>query len=68
MLSDLFGAHVERSAGRLRLNAPFGARCFLTKACIVTYVIISVGLNAPFGARCFLTTVPLLDRSDRIES
>ena len=36
-----------------RLNAPFGARCFLTsrerkgERCII--------LNAPFGARCFLT-------------
>ena len=39
-----------------RLNAPFGARCFLTPDkdnLRGEYGII--GLNAPFGARCFLT-------------
>ncbi|EFF80533.1 hypothetical protein HMPREF0970_00539 [Schaalia odontolytica F0309] len=39
-----------------RLNAPFGARCFLTvlwlSACVRRALM---GLNAPFGARCFLT-------------
>ena len=37
------------------LNAPFGARCFLT---VVLYAWAwrgFLGLNAPFGARCFLT-------------
>ena len=38
------------------LNAPYGARCFLT----VTYEsfdgeMVDESLNAPYGARCFLT-------------
>ena len=38
------------------LNAPFGARCFLTWAMTSPTVGTCVwGLNAPFGARCFLT-------------
>ena len=37
-----------------RLNAPFGARCFLTPERIEAGVFWN-GLNAPFGARCFLT-------------
>ena len=36
------------------LNAPFGARCFLTKPQTSAYKP-KCGLNAPFGARCFLT-------------
>ena len=36
------------------LNAPFGARCFLTRG-VVVLVAGWPGLNAPFGARCFLT-------------
>ena len=41
-----------------RLNAPFGARCFLT-SCESQAAIRGVpGLNAPFGARCFLTSMP----------
>ena len=39
------------------LNAPFGARCFLTPArCVKRWRKIC--LNAPFGARCFLTRAP----------
>ena len=36
------------------LNAPFGARCFVTRreACNAG---LESGLNAPFGARCFVT-------------
>ena len=34
------------------LNAPFGARCFLTER---AFRSTAIGLNAPFGARCFLT-------------
>ena len=37
------------------LNAPFGARCFLTAPAGV-YRLVVDGLNAPFGARCFLTS------------
>ena len=45
------------------LNAPFGARCFLTFALLMPFVDITCGLNAPFGARCFLT--PNLTRAPR---
>ena len=35
------------------LNAPFGARCFLTtRSKRIRWV--RLGLNAPFGVRCFL--------------
>ena len=37
------------------LNAPFGARCFLTCR-IVILGLVERCLNAPFGARCFLTS------------
>ena len=41
-----------------RLNAPFGARCFLTgRGLGDTRRPVLPGLNAPFGARCFLTQV-----------
>ena len=36
------------------LNAPFGARCFLTRAG-AGVSLEGARLNAPFGARCFLT-------------
>ena len=36
------------------LNAPFGARCFLTSRVLSARRPI-FSLNAPFGARCFLT-------------
>ena len=40
----------------LRLNAPFGAQCFLTgTAEIPEWRLDFHRLNAPFGARCFLT-------------
>ena len=39
-----------------RLNAPFGARCFLTRDHNHRGIVGPMGLNAPFGARCFLTT------------
>ena len=38
-----------------RLNAPFGARCFLTLLGRFDDLIAFMRLNAPFGARCFLT-------------
>ena len=39
-----------------RLNAPFGARCFVTRAIYEADADKqTMGLNAPFGARCFVT-------------
>ena len=53
MLSDREGADwIGKSL--LRLNAPYGARCFLTGA-IDTIIQELESLNAPYGARCFLT-------------
>ena len=43
---------------QLFLNAPFGARCFLT-LCARAINITSTGLNVPYGARCFLTMMTL---------
>ena len=37
------------------LNAPFGARCFLTRSPSCLTLPWLTRLNAPFGARCFLT-------------
>ena len=37
------------------LNAPFGARCFLTDKKAAEKDLPTGCLNAPFGARCFLT-------------
>ena len=36
------------------LNAPFGARCFLTALIAGLTLLTAVSLNAPYGARCFL--------------
>ena len=44
-------AHPEVADG---LNAPFGARCFLTSITRMFAALVRC-LNAPFGARCFLT-------------
>ena len=38
-----------------RLNAPFGARCFMTSLRGDSLVSAFGCLNAPFGARCFMT-------------
>ena len=37
------------------LNAPYGARCFLTQDQQRTETAVYQSLNAPYGARCFLT-------------
>ena len=37
------------------LNAPYGARCFLTDYRPMLELLIPDGLNAPYGARRFLT-------------
>ena len=39
----------------LDLNAPYGARCFLTCTPAACTRPRPTGLNAPYGARCFLT-------------
>ena len=41
--------------GDKSLNAPYGARCFLTDPANDTTMDPWVCLNAPYGARCFLT-------------
>ena len=39
------------------LNAPFGARCFMTPTRLkMSWLFCRTCLNAPFGARCFMTT------------
>ena len=43
-----------------RLNAPYGARCFLTEKKVAPVMVYLSGLNAPYGARCFLTPVSLV--------
>ena len=53
MLSDNAGPTADSNAGR-RLNAPYGAWCFLTARYLST-VLEHTGLNAPYGAWCFLT-------------
>ena len=52
--SDLLASE---GGGRLsRLNAPYGARCFLTEqGRTAMRKLARISLNAPFGARCFLT-------------
>ena len=42
------------------LNAPFGARCFLTLPKPGPIEPLISGLNAPSGARCFLTPYQLV--------
>ena len=37
------------------LNAPYGARCFLTRYFVDWEDLLTPSLNAPYGARCFLT-------------
>ena len=47
---------INEETVRTCLNAPYGARCFLTTAYGLTeHELIS--LNAPYGARCFLTSM-----------
>ena len=56
MLSDAYAAPVEGPAPA-SLNAPFGARCFLTSSISLVNSVLRAGLNAPFGARRFLTGI-----------
>ena len=57
MLSDKLKdtASAMREVG---LNAPYGARCFLTLRRRPAALAICAGFNAPYGARCFLTGKP----------
>ena len=48
------------------LNAPFGARCFLTILAVTGMITLLLGLNASFGARRFLTIIPILWESTQI--
>ena len=50
------------------LNAPFGARCFLTTKNEHRIIDLIDCLNAPFGARCFLTIPPRHHPTDRLPS
>ena len=43
------------ATGKPSLNAPFGARCFMTFEISNMEELYDLGLNAPFGARCFMT-------------
>ena len=54
MLSDLVAEQADAPDSKC-LNAPYGARCFLTKSPTASPHPCSTGLNAPFGARRFLT-------------
>ena len=44
------------------LNAPYGARCFLTQKLSPHERSVMPSLNAPYGARCFLTVRKENDR------
>ena len=46
----------------MRLNAPYGAWCFLTDQRGRPPVTGIESLNAPYGARCFLTSLLTLSR------
>ena len=45
---------VKKAENLQGLNAPYGARCFLTEK-FAGFIHRVTGLNAPYGARCFLT-------------
>ena len=47
------------------LNAPYGARCFLTFPLENTRGWVVLRLNAPYGARCFLTGARLYLRTPK---
>ena len=47
------------SVSEVGLNAPYGARCFLTYGTSMNNQPI-LRLNAPYGARCFLTSSTLI--------
>ena len=53
MLSNVLGTIRLQSFAASRLNAPYGAPCFLTDWSR-PWLLRCLSLNAPFGARCFL--------------
>ena len=55
MLSDVLDKSFDQVHILDGLNAPFGARCFLTIRNLILKLSPFGSLNAPFGARCFLT-------------
>ena len=57
MLSDGLDMSRAKEAFDARLNAPYGARCFLTTLLPLAQETLARdgSLNAPYGARCFLT-------------
>ena len=57
MLSDLVFSVWRGGVKLQRLNAPYGAPCFLTQSESWCDMPKMGGLNAPYGAPCFLTTV-----------
>ena len=64
MLSDVY----DNTGVRVivpSLNAPFGARCFLTGKRRSTKERIYRSLNAPFGARCFLILLLMISKPAR---
>ena len=46
---------IKKAENLQGLNAPYGARCFLTRIIPGAGIRAWGGLNAPYGARCFLT-------------
>ena len=63
MLSDTL-VQEGLNAAMAGLNAPFGARCFLTTSMQVCQDA-SKRLNAPFGARRFLTRLAPVQEAPR---
>ena len=55
MLSDLDLGGLRMVVIFTSLNAPYGARCFLTSHDPLRIHDQGPRLNAPYGARCFLT-------------
>ena len=57
MLSDHEQPELQGAQDQAGLNAPSGARCFLTVQAGSQGEIVAAGLNAPYGAWCFLTWI-----------
>ena len=55
MLSDTPKTRNPTAPSTTRLNAPYGAPCFLTRLSCRGGVLKKPGLNAPYGAPYFLT-------------
>ena len=55
MLSDLPSGVLVALLVRIRLNAPYGAPCFLTSAPFTPVAALLSRLNTPYGAPRYLT-------------